>query len=363
MRVAAEVTGDYKKFCYGPLPNVPDGFSAKSFAALSIWWLLSQGRAAARKNLPDQELTFGMTIGIPMSFYTNSGLRATFLDVARAAWYLSRLNGDLEGSSIALDRALTLVAQAFDEVRKRDVSPDSVRDWIRSEAEAAMYSAYRSPSVAPGTYAKVDVGAGTTNASVFRITDTFEGGHWVKSGMAFYGADSGSTGMDAIDSALWKLDPTGKPDCLELRGLEATILADGKAVRACQAPIDEIVAIGRRPWKQLKDTLGGLIAADPDWKKCIVYLFGGGGDLLPLHRRIPVYPPDDSIRLRLGVLDIPSDLDFDFSGAVPLEILRFIQVAYGLSEPGLEVPHVDTPAQMPPWSPPRKKPFKDYDEF
>jgi hypothetical protein len=113
----------------------------------------------------------------------------------------------------------------------------------------------------------------------------------------------------------------------------------------------------------LKDNLGGLIAVDPDWKICIVYLFGGGGDLLPLRQRIPVYPPDESIKLRLGALEIPSDLDFDFSRAVPIEILRFIQVAYGLSEPGLEVPYVDTPGQMPPWSPPRKKPFKDYEEF
>jgi hypothetical protein len=232
MRVAAEVTGDYEKFCYGPLPKFPDGFSARSFAALTIWWLLSQGRAAARKHLPDQELAVGMTIGIPMSFYADSGLRATFLDIARAAWYLSRLNGDLEAPSIALDRARSVVDQAFDEVRRRDVSPNSIRDWIRSEAEAAMYSAFRSPSVAAGTYAKVDVGAGTTNASVFRITDTFEGGRWLKSGMAFYGADAGSTGMDAIDRALFEFDPTDKTDCLGLRGLEAKILANGRAVSA-----------------------------------------------------------------------------------------------------------------------------------
>jgi len=365
MRVAAEITGNYERFCYAPLQELPAGLSAKDLATLSLWWLISEGHRGAIQHLSDYDLAVGMTVGIPMSFFSDQAIRNTFLEIVRAAWYLNRANGILEKPSLEAATARRMLDEAYNSISKRPVLPDTVRDWIRSEAEAAMYSSFQSPSVRAGTYAKVDVGAGTTNASVFRITDTFANGRWMKTGMAFYGADSGPSGMDAIDRALWEWRPDGKKDWLVLRGMESGLLEEPGAVTACDKPINETVRIGRSPWKQLREKLGGGLVgiADPEWKNCMIYLLGGGGPLRAFRERLPIYPFDQSLRLNIGILECPSDLDFDFSSAVPIEILQFVLVAYGLSEPGLAVPFVDTPSETPPWSPPRKRPFKDYDDF
>ena len=49
------------------------------------------------------------------------------------------------------------------------VAVNSPIDIIRSEDEAAIWWLMRSRSVRAGPYAKIDIGAGTTHANLFRI--------------------------------------------------------------------------------------------------------------------------------------------------------------------------------------------------
>jgi hypothetical protein len=97
------------------------------------------------------------------------------------------------------------------------------RFWLRSEAEADMFWPVRCPSVPPGPYAEVDIGAGTTNA-----VSIWERNHlrrWIKESLGFYGAQSVETGTDAIDARLAQELRIPAAQCLSLRGHERQYLA------------------------------------------------------------------------------------------------------------------------------------------
>src|SRR5439155_12583120 len=121
-----------------------------------------------------------MSMGVPMSVLDEGHLRDQFLTIARGAFDIWKTQGDEPSfaNGIGVDRARDLVAAARARVAGRPVA--SPREWIRSEAEAGLLWIFRSPLVREGLYSCVDVGAGTTDVSVFRIRTRPEGGTWVK---------------------------------------------------------------------------------------------------------------------------------------------------------------------------------------
>src|SRR5262249_3510264 len=141
--------------------------------------------------------TVGMTLGVPMAFYRDEKLRSAFLAIARKAWALYRNEGPAH-SSILIEKAQRLL-QKHSAVVLSPIPEYDVRNWIRSEAEAAMWWPFQSPAIPAGRYAKIDIGAGTTHASLFQIYSDPAG---LKSGMAFSGAISIPVGMDAVDRAI-----------------------------------------------------------------------------------------------------------------------------------------------------------------
>src|SRR5438093_4693723 len=125
-----------------------------------------------------------MTLGIPMSFFTDLELRREFLLIGRAAWRLFREAGPLASPVVlTIPHTASRVKGTLSSVQTTETPAESVRDWVRSEAEAAMWWAFQSPAIRPGTYAKVDIGAGTTNSSLFRIFEKPQDGRRVKSGI------------------------------------------------------------------------------------------------------------------------------------------------------------------------------------
>ena len=95
MRVADEVKNSPGKYCYGPRPGFLCRLTASHLAALSIWSLITQGHTALQRLYHEESagIRMGMTLGIPMSFYTDADLRKAFLTIARVAWSLFRESG------------------------------------------------------------------------------------------------------------------------------------------------------------------------------------------------------------------------------------------------------------------------------
>jgi hypothetical protein len=182
MRVAVEVSGNLK-YSIGLRTTLPDGFSAADLAALTVWFLISEGHRAVAAHLDGrmEGVEMGMTMGVPMPFFNDEQLRAPFLSIARRAWTFYCNEGLLD-SALLIEKARrvlekhpsALSATPDHEVQdwidnRATVAVNSPVDIIRTENEAAIWWLLRSPNVRAGPYAKVDIGAGTTQANLFRI--------------------------------------------------------------------------------------------------------------------------------------------------------------------------------------------------
>jgi hypothetical protein len=349
MRVADEVKGSPGRYYYGPPRDFPKGFRARDFAALSVWALITEGERAAREALGVPDLRLSMTMGIPMSFFADPELREEFLTIARAAWHLHRNRGALPGGAISLGDARRWLDEAFDAIAsKGSLSPEQVRNWLRSEAEASMLWAFRSPGVPAGPYLKVDVGAGTTNASMFRILDDHDGGQWVKTGFAFFGTYSGPYGMDAVDHALATHLKMNVEDCLDLRAQEDRLLHDGVAREAAREAFRQIQNIPVEAWRSGYPKIMTSPYEVQKWEQADVFVIGGGSLVAPLRSYLCNHPMGQGVTMPLRQSDVPTDLSADKGAAVPADLLPFVMVAYGLSNLGLAVPAAETPDSIPP---------------
>ncbi len=345
MRVAAEVKGDSERYCYAPLEKLPERLTAADLATLTIARLINKGARASTARW-GAELALGMTLGVPMSFFTDLALRGTFLRIARAAWRLWRADA-IGGDSILVAEARHCLDEAYASVDAAAVPDNQVRDWIRSEAEAAMWWAFQSPSVPAGPYAKVDIGAGTTNASVFRIVDGYADGRWIKEKLAFFGAYSHALGMDAVDEALAKWKGVPPERRLQLRGSEDDLLQDSRALQACQEPIKGIRQAFSDAWRLGFEKYRGSRAEVKQWMEgARVFIIGGGSLAKALRTAIEKHPQDSGTRLLVSGVECPPDLEVPGARAVPPDALPFLTVAYGLSNLGLAIPEVRTPDEV-----------------
>jgi hypothetical protein len=348
MRVAEEVKNAPGRYYYGPQSDFPTGFQAADLATLSVWSLISAGEKAAREGLKISNIRLGMTLGIPMSFFADSELREAFLMIARAAWQLYRTHGPIAGDTLNLADARNWLDEAQKAVRSKDaVSPAQVRDWIRSEAEAAMLWAFRSPGVPSGPYLKVDVGAGTTNASMFRIIESFTDGRWVKSGFAFFGTYSGPHGMDAIDHALATHLSIDINNCLELRSHEDRLLHDAAALSAVQQSFRQVRDSEVQAWRRGYSKIMTSPFEVQNWGQANVFVIGGGSLVSPLRNFLSAHPNGQNIELPQRQPDMPSDLYPENGTSISATLLPFVNVAYGLSNLGLAVPEAETPDTIP----------------
>ena len=206
-----------------------------------------------------------------------------------------------------------------------------------------MWWPFQSPAVAAGPYAKVDIGAGTTHASLFRIVQK----NGIKTGLAFFGAVSVPVGMDAVDNAIAESQQLGG-DCLSLRGLEESILRrDGKARGALIPVNDDIYEAYRKSWIETYRKINETVAELSAWRNHKVFVIGGGSLVSALVEANRIHP---GLRrpLELALLESPADLVHINSTKVSKNELPFVAVAYGLSNIGLSIPEALTPDQIPP---------------
>jgi hypothetical protein len=351
MRFAGEVKGDLGHYCFGPIASLPDTFSARDLVMLTVWHLISEGIKAIREHLKDnsKDVFIGFSMGIPMSFYNDPALKLAFVDVARAAWELSK--GLLAARTTTFREAHRLLEFAYESVSENGaLSEDEIRDWLRTEAEAALWWPFQSPSIGEGPYAQIDIGAGTTNISVFRIVPKMINGHWTKERIAFFGADSPPIGMDAVDKALalWKRD--SNESCLSLRGEERTLFKTRGAFLA----ISDVL---RKIHQAYRDTLRRAFATHlqghyehKSWMRHKIFFIGGGSQIEALVeelRKSPIVGNEKNSHEAI-FQDKPADLMIKGKSQTSVSLLPHIAVAYGLSNLAADLPRAEAPNEIPP---------------
>lgn len=281
-----------------------------------------------------------------MSFYTQSSVRNTFVAIARTAWNLWKKQGPIAGNSLSNSRALELLASA--RVYAEEAVPEfDVRNWVRSEGEAAMFWPFRSPTVPGGPYAKLDVGAGTSHASLYRIVAAYVGGTNVKAALAFFGSVAEPTGMDKIDKAIAEsIGYTG--DHLNFRGIEEEVLRkEAKARGGILDTKEQIYEAYRKAWIQTHLKIKTSQAEIQAWGAHRLFFIGGGSLVSNLVRDFAIHPGTKHA-VQLMPIEPPEDL-FYLNGSRPTsDVMRFSAVAYGLSNIGMAIPEAHTPDQIPP---------------
>jgi hypothetical protein len=340
MRVAVEASGNPKYF-RSAITQLPDGFGAVDLAAFTVWFLISEGHraVAAQLNGRMEGVEMGMTMGVPMEFFNDKQLRASFLSIARRAWTMYCKEGLID-SHFLIEKARRVLEKH--PVAISAISDDEVQDWIdnratvavnspidiiRYEDEAAMWWLLRSPSVGAGPYAKIDIGAGTTHANLFRIFGPTQS---PKRSMVRYGAAAVPVGMDAVDRAIAQCQGLNG-DCLGLRGSERSILLANAKVREALMPVGEqIYDSYRKAWIEACRKIGNNALELSCWGQQKVFVTGGGS-LLPLLVDNFRMHPDQREPLSVMKLEQPIDLVRADRKEIPSEGLPFITVAYGLS--------------------------------
>ena len=340
MRVAVEVSGEPKYFI-GPPTTLPDGFSAADLAALTVWFLISEGHraVAAQLNGRMEGVELDRSMGVPMPFFDDRQLRASFLSIASRAWTFYGKEG-LVDSNLLVEEArrvldnhpLPLSAIPDHEVEhwidnRAIVAVNSPIDIIRAEDEAAIWWLMRSSSVRAGPYAKIEIGAGTTHANLFRIFGPVQS---PKRSLVRSGAAAVSVGTDAVDRAIAECQELNG-DCFALRGLEQPILQANAKVREALMPVaEQIYDSYRKAWIETCRKIGGNALELSSWRQNKVFVTGGGSLLPFLVDKVRMHP-DEREPLSVMAVEQPADLVRADHKKITSEELPFVTVAYGLS--------------------------------
>lgn len=325
------------------LHALPRAVTADNVAALTILYLLQIGAQAALRYLSQFRVrrSMTMTLGAPMSQLDNPGLAEKFAYTARLASRMFRIRPQALTTGISISHALELIRAA--ETALSDAAPMNPASWVRAEAIAALLWAFRSPDVPQGLYAAVDVGAGTTSCSWFRIMEANADGHRFKERMVFYGAACQPPGADAVEEAIAAV--CGIDDQMEVRGhadehLDRLGLTDRRRVTmVCEEIFETYRTAFGRAYKKDQQTR--------PWKEARLFLLGGGTRISVVSDALQVtpYPP-------LGkpppVIDPgrPDDL-YEENGDPYEGDTHNLLVAYGLSYQNVDIPEARAPSQVP----------------
>ncbi len=343
---------------------LPEGLEVEHLGALMIWYLSQLAEKSAGRYLKhlgvgaEPDLSF--TLGAPMDEVDDSEMRRRYIGMILLMRELRRQRDLLLVEGIPVNAAAQLLRSASESLPDPESLGDQ-RDFLRSEAEAALMWAFRSPAVPSGLYALIDVGAGTTSASWFNIVDvaatvgadTRRSSMLVKDHLSFYGASCAAPGGDAIDhvflEVITRLHSLG-----EVRGREAQLydragrLQRAALDRALTGPIDRIAGVhgaaNTKAWATYRSSNA--------FRSAGMFLFGGGSRFGPVREAIAERQRKwlKGPALREMPHEMPDDL-FEEDCSVVKDDATFLLVAYGLANKYGDVPDVFQPSAVPPLVP------------
>lgn len=331
----------YPERFFGDHVPLPGGLDARALATLYIGHLIDVGSAVGRRYAArlNVEPSMSVTLGAPMAQLDDDGLSRMFLGMAREAFGLAQ-RLDLR-EACPINHAKEALAAV-----RRELAGNSAgqpRDWVRSEAEAALFWAHRSPEIGSGRYACIDVGAGTTSASWFHISAASVGKTVVNDRLSFYGAACSPPACDAVGRVL--------ADCVEgastlrdVRGREEEIINDlsTKGRARLDGVLMEIAKVfgeaSRLAYEKEKSTRA--------WRDVgRVFLLGGGTKLSDVRRRLIAQKSGWLQAEPIANPRVPPKL-MEEDGTEFRGDPAFLLVAYGLAHRLGDVPPAFSPRQV-----------------
>lgn len=305
-------------------------------AAAALAYQISEVYRELRELYPGRQVDAQFAIPAPIDHVQDSAVLATYRRVANTAEELIAGDGALRYPAQELVAA---AADAF--ARAPQVERPDGRVYTLPEAVAQVASYLTSLEATPGVHGVIDIGAGTTDISIFSLRRPQ---HDVQE-CFWYGAVAIPKASAFVYRRLEHAADVEGPSLTEAALLEQCKRDTEIVARALEA----IRRATRTAWF---DAYGHL-KKETAWHGCPVFLCGGGA-LLPrvgeVFKRcwVPNWPPHD-------LRELPTPRDFHGDG-VPFHRMT---VAYGLAVPKPEHGRYVLPKDSPDHTPPKR--YKRYE--
>ena len=340
-----------KRFCdYRQRKNCGASLTAERLSAVFLAYSIHLSRKVIEK-LPeynDVELDMAFNIGMPIDHIENNKVLQEFKKIF--AWAEA-----IEQTWRVAGKSFDLLAASYE--LENIPENEETRVFAVPEAVAGVASYCVSLRKQEGLHAIIDLGAGTTDLSIFNLLMPFG-----ESNSYWYAARNIPKGTVNIERRIANYinrinnspcTPCHVHDCL-------TSMINNEELRSTAlTELRDLHASGEycRTWGLASKHL----AKETEWEKVQVFLCGGGANL-PYVERVFSTPwkwsnlQTRQVKYPVSKLPTPDDYDAEEIDA-PFERLA---IAYGLARPIPELEHYVLPSQSPDHTPPRL-PVKEID--
>ncbi len=334
------------------------GLQVRDLSVLYLAHILSVARRAAC-NLPNgQSANMGFKLGVPTGEMNRWGQSTEYLRIARAALHIANgLRTDPDGLAVGVAPALLRGAWTAVEAReaRARTTGEVIEAWLRPEAASEMIWPFNSPSIRPGLYTAVDVGAGTTNACFFMIhSGSGDAQRDPKGALSFFGAACSAPGLNDLLRAVSEGNESAA-SLEKLRGNENALLAESARRRRLAT---QVIKAYRGVWSTAKQEAWGAYPGYAHWDGLRLLVVGGGRKVDLVRREFERRDPFGLIKGFDVVpeLGVPGDLRElparPGAAGVPFrDDATFLLTAYGLSFETDDLPEITLPAGVPPFRP------------
>ena len=289
--------------------------SARTLACALLSWVFSQVEKAVRKQFPGETLHLTWNVGCPIDHMDKTHALRSYETMAQAAWELR----DLATNPMPLEG----LGQFEQRLASCKIPPPEHRTvYVRPETHAGIMAFLQSPHADEETYVLVDVGAGTTDVSMF-----IHGRNRSEAGAPFnsnyLGDGTAAVGGDDVDrdlAARWGIDTATAKRRKENR---ETVPADLRSIQRIYEHYRGVCS--RVPLDRM------LIA--PANLRFELFTFGGGSRLTVLHGILKKNLPHGLTVKRFQKITPPKTLR-TFPGSA--ENYDLLAVACGLSSSVLD---------------------------
>ena len=347
------------------------GLHLRDLSVLFLAHIISVAQRAARSLPGGQTANVGFKLGVPTAEMNSWGFSTEYLRIARAAFHLA-CNERTDPDGVAVGTAPKLLADAWAAVDAREArsrtTGEVIEAWLRAEAASEMIWPFNSPSIQPGLYTAVDVGAGTTNACFFMIHSGSRGAlQDPKGALSFFGAACSAPGLNDLLTAVLRGDAS--PETLEkVRGNENALLAKSAELPTLASPVIEQY---RGVWSKAKRQAWGSYPGYRHWDGLRLLVVGGGRKVDLVRQEFERRDPFGHIEGFKTVPDlgVPGDLRElpvkpGIAGAPFRDDPTFLLTAYGLSFETDDLPEITLPAGVAPFRPAgRVRQFVGHDDM
>lgn len=337
--------------------------SVLSAKDLTVWYLAYvQGRIAEylhNRYGHAADLKVWTNIGAPIDQESVAGAKAEFTRIA----YLSQCLSNVVRNGIPLE---DVIEAQTDLESKSLVVPDETERtiFVQPETATGLMAFLKSTAAAPGLYAIVDVGAGTTDVSFFRLslpvrfgmsTAQMQSAAMGTEKMAFYEAKTRMVGSANIDTAIAKI--LAKRSALDHEILERartiketfdnwstatsqTALSKTQFTAAAAPTVDAIFDV----YRQTNCAAFKKEAIQSRWSNFSVFLLGGGTRLSLVQTKFRSCKPSH-VNRRVTIERLASPEDLKIGDRADFGILA---IGYGLSYAPVEFPIIFRPPEVEP---------------